>query len=173
MRHRLKRAFPASNFEERLPRRASRIRPQLYLPSKRRIHRTMIGRRIQILDGRFGRVQKVIEVVRIKQREMRRGQRDQRRRKQVQQQWGSCCMMRFVEESSIAAISISLPSRATGLTFGKAESFSSISFLQALNSLMQTHNLPPSLIGSSFPFNHNLSSFSKLSSAREVVVDLK
>ena len=59
------------------------------------------------------------------------------------------------------------------LTFGKEESFSSISFLQALNSLIQTHSLPPSLIGSSFPFNHNLSPFSKDSSAREVVVDLK
>ena len=57
------------------------------------------------------------------------------------------------------------------LAFGKAASFSSISLLQPLNSLIHTPNLPPSLMSSSLPLSHSRSPGAKLSSVLEVVVD--
>lgn len=57
------------------------------------------------------------------------------------------------------------------LTLG-TPSFFSTSLRRRFISEMQVASLPPSLISSSFPFNHNLS-FVNDGSAREVVVDRK
>lgn len=97
-------------------------------------------------------------------------------RRRARRPWGSYCTMQFVEGSSTAdnsTESTAKPSQVSKHTLGRSMSLSSISFLQALNSLMHTHNRPPSLIGSSLPFNHSLSPASKLSSARDVVVERK
>lgn len=146
----------------------------MYLLAMRRSRQRVNGTLIRILDGRFGRVQRAIEGVQRGQREMRLGQRDQMRTRRDRQLWGSCCTMQFGVGMMIAGLSaICSPERYMKLTVGRLESFSSISFLQALNSLIHTHNLPPSLMGSSLPFNHSLSPVSNDSSAREVVVDLK
>jgi hypothetical protein len=102
--HRLKRAFLASDFGAQPLLRASRIRPQPILLAKRHIHQRVIDKRNRILDGRFEIVQKVIEVVRTGQRGKQREQRDPKRKKRVQQQWGSCCRMQFGGGSSITII---------------------------------------------------------------------
>ena len=88
----------------RLPLRASRIRRQRYLLSMRRIRQTKIDKLIQILVVRFERVQRVIGGAQKGQRGKRQALQDQMRRKRVQRQWGSCCMMRFAEGMRIAII---------------------------------------------------------------------